>query len=436
VLAAVTQTVDVSEAIQVLQTANADATTTYGVETIQNLPNPGGDLTYIAQTAPGVVMNTQSGYGNFSSDGMPGTSNQFTVNGTNFTDPFLSLNNSGASNLMLGANDIAEANVISNAYSAQYGQYAGAQVAYTTKSGSNSFHGDAVYNWNGAAVNANQFFANSAGLPTPFNNYNQWQTDVNGPIWKNHTFFDADYEGVHNLLPANAVLDRIPSPQFQSATLANLTAVGNAAEIPFYKQLFAVYNGSSGSASATPAAGGGCQGFTGLGAGVPCALQFRVTPPNTNKEYLWSGRVDHVFGERDRGYIRVWRDNGFQPSYTSPFGPTFNDQSNQPQESAQISETHTFGPNTVNQFNGSAWFYALGSERSLCCPADLHDVLGHAIHVDGSQRRAGTFLFPARQAGVSVPGHGRPVSCHGKAYFPCGLQPAPRHHDRFGLPGR
>lgn len=235
VLAAVTQTVDVSEAIQVLQTANADATTTYGVETIQNLPNPGGDLTYIAQTAPGVVMNTQSGYGNFSSDGMPGTSNQFTVNGTNFTDPFLSLNNSGASNLMLGANDIAEANVISNAYSAQYGQYAGAQVAYTTKSGSNSFHGDAVYNWNGAAVNANQFFANSAGLPTPFNNYNQWQTDVNGPIWKNHTFFDADYEGVHNLLPANAVLDRIPSPQFQSSTLANLTAVGNGAEIPFYK---------------------------------------------------------------------------------------------------------------------------------------------------------------------------------------------------------
>ena len=62
-------------------------------------------------------MNTQSGYGNFSANGMPGTSNLFTINGQNFNDPFLSLNNSGASNLLLGSNDIAEANVITNAYS-------------------------------------------------------------------------------------------------------------------------------------------------------------------------------------------------------------------------------------------------------------------------------------------------------------------------------
>lgn len=356
-VAAARQTVEVSESTDVVQTENADVTTNYNAEAILNLPNPGGDLTYIAQTEPGIVMNTQFGYGNFSSDGLPGTSNQFTINGTNFTDPFLSLNNSGASNLMLGSNDIGEANVITNAYSAQYGQYAGAQVAYITKSGSNSFHGDAIYNWNGRALNANQFFANQAGLPTPFNNFNQWQTDVNGPIWKNHTFFDVDYEGTHNLLPANASLNRIPSPQFQSATLASLAATGNSAEIPFYKQLFSVYNGAPGAAAAIPTAGGGCQGFTGLGAGVPCAYQFRATPGNINTEYLWSARVDHTFGVSDRAYIRVWRDSGFQPTYTSPFGPIFNDQSNQPQMSGQISETHVFGPNTVNQFNGSAWFY-------------------------------------------------------------------------------
>jgi hypothetical protein len=124
--------VDVIEAPPVLQTENADVSTSYNTETIANLPNPGGDITSIAQTAPGVVMNTQAGYGNFVADGMPSTSNLFTINGVNNNDLFFGINNSGASNLLLGANDIDEADVINNAYSGQYGQYAGSQITYIT----------------------------------------------------------------------------------------------------------------------------------------------------------------------------------------------------------------------------------------------------------------------------------------------------------------
>ena len=351
------QTVDVVEAASAVQTQNADVATNFNQQMIENLPNPGGDITYFAQTSPGVVMNTDGGNGNFSALGMPGTSNLFTINGMNDNDPYLSVNNSGASNLMLGSNDISEANIINNAYSGQYGQYAGSQVAYITKSGTNQFHGDAVYNWNGRLLNADQFFSDSVGQPTPFNNFNQWATDSSGPIWKNHTFYDVDYEGLRNLLPGSSTLTLIPSQQFQTATLANLTANGNAAEIPFYQQVFKIFNGAPGAGSAIPVAGGGCESFTGLGANIPCADQFRSTPPNINKEYLWSARVDHVFNDTDRGYIRVLRDNGFQPTYASPFGPTFNEQSNQPQMQGQVSETHVFGPNAVNQFNGSVLFY-------------------------------------------------------------------------------
>ncbi len=356
-------TVNVVEAAAVLQTENADDTTTFSAEAIQDLPNPGGDLTAIAQTVAGVVQNTQSGYGNFSANGMPGTSNLFTINGQNYNDPFLNLNNSGASNLTLGANDIAEANVVNNAYSAQYGQYAGTQVSYITKSGQNQFHGSEVYMWNGRAMNANQFFSNQSWFAHAFNNFNQWAVNVNGPIRKNKTFFDFDYEGLRNVLPTAANLTLMPSPQFQAATLANLAANGNSAEIPFYKQAFAIFNGSPGAAGATPFNGdgdGGCGGntFPGLAAGAPCSLQFRVTPPNLNRENQYQGRVDHSFSEKDRVYFRFWRDNGFQPSYTSPFSSTFNEQSLQPQFTAQANEIHTFGPNTVNQFNGSALFYA------------------------------------------------------------------------------
>ncbi len=401
-LASAQQTVDVAEAISTLQTQNADTTTTFNAQMIQNLPNPGGDLTYVAQTAPGVVMNTQAGYGNFAAEGMPGTSNLFSVNGQNYNDSFANLNNSGASNLLLGSNDIAEANIINNAYSGQYGQYAGTQITYITKSGSNEFHGDAIYMWNGRALNANQFFSNQVGQPTPFNNFNQWAAGMQGPIWKNRTFFDVDYEGLRNVLPTASALTLVPSQQFQAATLANLAVVGQASEIPFYNKIFAVYNGapSIGGATPVPASQGyGCQGFTGLPAGVPCADEFRTTPPNANKEYQWSARVDHNFSDKDHGYIRVLRDNGYQPTFTSPFGPTFNAQSNQPQMNAQLSETHTFGPNTVNQFSGSAFFNASTFAPSnpaaeLAALPTFVNFSGGAFASVGAFAQPGGFFYP------------------------------------------
>jgi len=223
--------------------------------------------------------------------------------------------------------------------------------------------GELVIRRQTASLAQTQQFRHVPRIPAQSHNFNQWATGVHGPIVENRTFFDVDYEGLRNLLPGNAVLTQIPSPQFQTATLQNLVATGNGAESGFYQQLFKVYNGAPGAASATPVTSdgdGGCGGqtFTGLAVGAPCALQFRTTPPSVNREYLWSARVDHTFSDKDRGYIRILRDNGFQPTFTSPFGPTFNDSSTQPQMSGQVSETHTFGPNTVNQFSGSVLYYS------------------------------------------------------------------------------
>src|ERR1051326_5298301 len=46
-----------------LQTENANITTTIDTRTVESIPNPGNDVTYVAQTAPGVSMNTSSGNG-------------------------------------------------------------------------------------------------------------------------------------------------------------------------------------------------------------------------------------------------------------------------------------------------------------------------------------------------------------------------------------
>ena len=216
------QTVTVTEAEPLLNTENADITTTFNTEQVQRLPNPGNDLTFVAQTAPGSVMNTTTnsngasfGYGNFSSFGLPATSNTFTVNGMYENDPFLNLNNSGATNLLLGNNMIASVTVVSNAYGAQYGGLGGAQVNEITKSGTNRFHGNAAYWWNGRVMNANGYFNNQTDTPRPFDNVNQYAASVGGPIFKNKTFFFGDFEGLRVLIPVTNVVTA-PAPNYVS----------------------------------------------------------------------------------------------------------------------------------------------------------------------------------------------------------------------------
>jgi len=378
------QTVEVTAEGGVVQTQNANISTNYTPEQIATTPNPGNDLSYIVQTAPGAVMNTQGGYGNDSTFGLPGTSNLFTVNGMNENDPFLNLNNSGATNLLLGQNDVQEATVVNNGYSGQYGQLAGANVNYVTKSGTNAFHGNASYFWNGSVMNANNWFNNNSGTPRPFVNANQWGASFGGPIIKNKTFFFVDTEGLRVVLPTSTPVN-IPSPQFQAATLANLATV-SPGSVPFYNQIFSLYNNAPGATRAgvgtlTPgvdnsgaATGIGCGTFSSplLSPGTPCALQFRSTAGNFNREWLLTGRVDQNLGSNDRAFIHFRTDHGVQASYTDPLTSVFNATSNQPQYEGQLNETHTFGSTSVNQFilSGS-WYSAVFQPASLSAATAL-----------------------------------------------------------------
>ena len=70
------------------------------------------------------MVNAGGSYGNFSSEGLPGISNLFVLNGFDNQDPFLNLNNSGSSNLTLGQGQLAEATVVQNGYNSQYGRAA------------------------------------------------------------------------------------------------------------------------------------------------------------------------------------------------------------------------------------------------------------------------------------------------------------------------
>ncbi len=258
------ETVEVSGQAPLVNT-EPSINTAFSEQEVAQLPSAGGDITNIADTAPGAIVNGTGGYGNFTVNGLPATSNLFTVNGENDMDPYFNINNSGASNLTLGQNEIGEATVITNPYDGQYGQLAGAQVTYVTKSGTNTYHGNAAYWWNGRTLNANDWMANNSGSPRAFSNANQLATSFGGPIIKNKTFFFVDYEGMRFLLP-NVDQVTAPSTAFINAAEANVSSV-NPAESSTYNQLMSFWTNAKGYNGATPNAPN-C--YDGSGNPVPC----------------------------------------------------------------------------------------------------------------------------------------------------------------------
>ncbi len=376
-------TVEVSGEAALLQTETSEISTTFNTLEISEVPNPGNDLSFIAQTAPGSVMNTGSGYGNFSSFGMSASSNLFTLNGMYDNDPFLNLNNSGATNLLLGQNEISEATVVTNGYSGQYGGFIGANVNYITKSGSNNWHGNANYFWNGRVMNANDYFHKdftdqANDLPRGFDNANQYAASFGGPIWKNKAFFFWNYEGLRVIIPVTNDNLFAPTQAFENGIVANLNANGFGDSVPFYNQAFKVWNGAPGNTGAVLGSPGsadpsGCQGNifslggSTFGAGaLPCTTTFSNSVGNFTHEYLTSGRFDFNVTNNDKIFVRLQEDIGTQATATDALNPIFNSTSYQPEYQGQVSWNRALGTKAANNLLFSAQYY-----RAIFGPANL-----------------------------------------------------------------
>jgi hypothetical protein len=376
-LAGTSTTVNVTGEIPLLQTENGDFSTTISQKQISEVPNPGNDLTYIAQTAPGAIMNTDGvGFGgasNFSILGMPGSSNLFTLNGINDNNQIehhvtgdnivSNTNNSGVLGMMLGQNEIEEATVVSNGYSGQYGGAAGSSVNYLTKSGGNSFHGNAQYYWNGTALNANDWFSNAFLVARPFNNVNQWAGSLGGPIKKDKLFFFFDTEGVRIVIPTSVQVV-LPSPQFELATLTNSENIfgSGSPSDKFYQQMFNLWNAAPGASAATRGDFGpslGCHGWKDptdpnalnrLGVNVPCAVHYLENVGAPSNDSIVSGRLDLDLKATDRMFLLVQYGNGKTPVHVDAISQLFNDYCQQSTWQGQLSETRTIGPTAANQF--------------------------------------------------------------------------------------
>ena len=384
-------TVEVSGEAPLLQAETSEISTTFNEREISEVPNGGNDMSFIAQTSPGSVMNTGSGYGNFSVFGVSASSNLFTLNGMYDNDPFLNLNNSGATNLLLGQNEVAEATVVTNGYSGQYGGFIGANVNYITKSGSNNWHGNANYFWNGRVMNANDYFHtnyqdHANDLPRGFVNANQYAASFGGPIIKNKAFFFWNYEGLRVIIPVSNTNLHAPTQDFQTAITDNLNATGFGDSVPFYQKMFGFWNSARGISHATPGFAGnqsdptGCQGLTysdatsgknfGGAAGEPCVNTFANVVGNFTHEYLTSGRFDFNVTNNDKVFVRLQEDIGTQATATDALDPIFDALSYQPEYQGQISWNRPIGTKGVNSLLFASQYY-----RAIFGPLNLNATL-------------------------------------------------------------
>ena len=387
------ESIEVSSEAAILNPEDANTSTTLNAPALQDLPNPGGDLTYPLQFAPGALINTAgsgndfvggtNGYGNVEFNGLPALSNGYIVDGLETNDPLTNLNSGLSTNLVLGLNSISEVTVNTLSYAVDQGRYGASQVNYVTKSGTNQFHGNLYELWSGSKFSAADYFTNATpGNHKPRSTVNHFGGSVGGPIVHDRLFFFFDSEWVRIALPI-VTAATVPTATFQSYVLQQLPVGGTDSitgsvyqpspqSVSFYQKMFSLYGNTNG----TPLAVLGCP-FDVRGVAPPiandgngCANRQSVSHSSDDHEQVQTARIDYNLNERNTSWFRFQADTGLQAAYTDPINPLFDALSPQPLYSFAAGYTHVFSQNLVNFFNPAFSWY-----ESLFGPADFQKTL-------------------------------------------------------------
>jgi carboxypeptidase family protein len=387
------QSIEVTGEPPLINPGNANTSTNLTAPALENLPNPGGDLTYPLQFAAGALVNTAgssndfvggtNGFGNVEFNGLPALSNGYIVDGLETNDPLTNLNSGLSTNLVLGLNSISEVTVNTLSYAVDQGRYGASQVNYVTKSGSNQFHGNLYELWNGSQFNAANYFTNATpGNHKPRSTLNHFGGSVGGPIIHDKLFFFFDSEWVRIALPI-VTASTVPTAAFQNYVLQHLPLGGTDSvtgsvyqpspqSLPFYRKMFSLYGNTNG----TPLTVLGCPFDAGgvvpaiANDGNGCANRQSVSHSSDDHEQVQTVRIDYNIDEKNTTWFRFQADTGVQAAYTDPINSLFDSVSPQPLYSFAAGYTYVFSQNLVNYFNPAFSWY-----ESIFGPADFQKTL-------------------------------------------------------------
>jgi len=349
------ESVVVTTEAPIVDTGDSRVEMTLDNEGVAQLPIVGRNLVTLVTLAPGVSgLGTStsgspaSGVDNYSTEeqvdasanGQGQNNNQYIVDGLDVTSGI----RQGVLNLTPQPESIQETSVQVNTFSVEHSRAAGLQTIFTTKSGTDQFHGSASDWFNYQGMFASQHFV---GYPyQPFHS-NNMDFAVGGPIVPHHnSFFYFAIEPLRSSASAGGLVT-FAAPEFIAFAKTNYPSTIGTHILTTYTPTGV--GGVSVQQTAEDVFGSSCGTASGEN-GVPCSLpmidqgSFGATQIRNGTQYF--ARIDQGF-KKERIYVSLFRTL-LQTGAASPM-PQFSALNNTWQVAGQAGWTHTFSINTLNE---------------------------------------------------------------------------------------
>ena len=213
---AVTETVTITAETPLVDLTSKEIGGNVTNREVTMLPSVNGNFVGMVALLPGVISNisTESfGSDAVSANGLDSRNNNFMLDGANNNDDVIGQRAGSQARTPLEA--VAEFQVITNQYDAEFGRTTGAIINAISKSGTNAFHGVAAGLWQDASFTQKDFFVKQNGLNKPDTQLQTYRANLGGPMVRDkaHFFFNVERVMIDR---ANTIT--IPShPEFNSS---------------------------------------------------------------------------------------------------------------------------------------------------------------------------------------------------------------------------
>jgi hypothetical protein len=228
---AMTESVSIRAETPLVQTSSSELGTTVTDQEIEALPLNGRNFVNLTRTVPGVLRGIPGanidGAGSlawrasasFSANGQRPRDNNYMLDGVDNNETWLQ-----TVVVFPSVDALDEFKLQTSTYSAEFGRSLGGVVNLQIKSGTNAMRGSAFEFHRDDAFDANNFFNNRAGRSKPDFQQNQFGGTFGGPIFKDRTFFFADYQG-HRENQGQTFLSTVPTLAMRAGDFSELSRV-------------------------------------------------------------------------------------------------------------------------------------------------------------------------------------------------------------------